>query len=239
VVESIVPWLSRNASCWSAVELRNLGNREVSAEVEGHRSSGALVPLEGSVGIQVRLKPGAHAQYKVQLPEESSGAWVRVRERVPAPGLSPVLAVSGSTECLAGDELMTTVREVVWPTRDPWFSGEVRPGDDGVIALINAGESAVRVWGCYSRGVMFSVPTEERPGEEMTRVCSEVIEEMVPPFGSREFALARGGNSWFSLRVEGTAVVLQMLRPAGTKVQVYRVDSSITFGAEAGKGVSK
>ena len=34
VVESIVPWLDYNSSCWPAVELKNLGNREVAAEVE-------------------------------------------------------------------------------------------------------------------------------------------------------------------------------------------------------------
>ncbi|HSR08925.1 MAG TPA: hypothetical protein VLM42_17410, partial [Bryobacteraceae bacterium] len=138
VVESIVPSLDFNSQCWSAVQLQNLGNREVAAEVEAHKSTGALAPLVGHTGIQVQLSAGEHAEYKLQLPEESTGAWVRVRETIPSPQLSPVLAVSGVTECLAGsNELRTTVRDVAMPVRNPWFSGDVNHGDDGIVALIN------------------------------------------------------------------------------------------------------
>ncbi len=229
-VESIVPWLDHNSSCWSAVELQNLGSREVSAEVEAHKSSGALTPLVGPSGIEVRLSAGEHAEYK--LPEDTAGAWVRVREKVPSPDLSPVLAVSGVTECLAADELHSTVRDVVWPTRNPWFSGSVSHGDDGIIALVNTSEQPARASGCYSSGVFYSVPHGDRPATGMTPVCSDTIQEMVPPFGSRQFPVARGGNSHFSLTTHGDAIVLQMLRPAGTSVKVYKVDSAITFGEE-------
>lgn len=231
VVESIVPWLAGNASCWSAVELRNLGDREVAAEVEAHKSSGALVPLAGHSGIQVRLSAGDRAEYKLQLPKETSGAWVRVREKIPSPQFSPVLAVSGATECLDADELDTTVREVAWPVRNPWFNGDVRGADDGMVALINASERQARVWGCYSSGVLYSVPGGGRAGE-LTPVCSETIDELVPPFGSRQFPVLRGGNSHFSLATRGDAIVMQMLRPAGNSVRVYRVDSTIVFGEE-------
>jgi len=231
VVESIVPWLAGNSSCWSAVELENLGDREVAAEVEAHKSSGALVPLVGHTGIQVRLSAGGRAEYRLELRKETSGAWVRVREKIPSPLLSPVLAVSGATECLAADELDTTVRDVAWPVRNPWFNGDVSQGDDGMVALINASERPARVWGCYSNGVLYSVPGEGRPGE-LTPLCSETIDELVPPFGSRQFAVVRGGNSHFALTTRGDAIVLQMLRPAGTGARVYRVDSTITFGEE-------
>ena len=232
-VESIVPWLAYNSSCWSAVELQNLGNREVAAEVEAHKSTGALAPLVGHNGIQLRLGPGEHAEYKLQLPEDTTGAWVRVRETVPAQPLSPVLAVSGATECLNANELHATARDVVWPTRNPWYSGDVNDGDDGLIALINTSETPVRVSACYSFGVMYSVPHGDRPSAELTPVCSETIEEMVPPFGSRQYAVVRGGNSHFWLTTRGDAIVLQMLRPSGTSVKVYKVDSTITFGQEA------
>jgi hypothetical protein len=231
VVESIVPWLAYNSSCWSAVQLQNLGNREVAVEVEAHKSSGALAALLGTSGIQVRLSAGEHAEYKLQRhqEDEATGAWVRVRETIPTPQLSPVLAVSGATECLAADELHTTFREVAWPVRNPWFSGDVSQGDDGIIALINTSERPARVSGCYSSGVLYSI----RPAPELTPVCSEWIEELIPPFGSRQFPVARGANSHFSLTTRGEAVVLQMLRPAGTSVRLYRVDSTITFGKEA------
>ena len=230
IVESIVPWLAYNSSCWSAVEVQNLGSREVAAEVEAHKSSGALVPLAGRSGIEVRLSAGEHAKYKLQLTEETSGAWVRVRETVPEPQLSPVLAVSGATECLADDELQTTVREVAWPTENPWFSGEVSQGDDRVIALINTSERPARVSGCYSSGVLYSVPHDGQPAGDLTPVCSETIQELVPPFGSRQFPVSRGGNSRLSLTARGDAIVLQMLRPASASRKLYRVDSTVTFG---------
>jgi hypothetical protein len=232
VVESILPWMAWNSSCWSAVELQNLGDREVAAEVEAHKSSGALAPLAGSNGIQVRLRAGEHAEYKLQLADETTGAWVRVREKIPSSQLSPVLAVSGATECLAANELHRTVRDVAWATRNPWYFGDVTEGDNGVVALINTSEGPASVWACYSFGVMYSVPHNDRPVAERTPVCSETIEEMVPPFGSRQFPVVRGGNSHFSLRTRGDAIVLQMLRPASTSVKVYQVDSTIKFGEE-------
>jgi hypothetical protein len=239
VVESIVPWLAYSSSCWSAVEVQNLGNREVAAEVEAHRSNGALAPLVGRSGIQVHLSAGERAAYKLQLSEETSGAWVRVRETVPSAQLSPVLAVSGETECLSGDELHTTVRDVAWPMHNPWFSGDVGKSDDGIVALINVSEHPARVGGCYSSGVLVSVPHDDRPAE-LTTVCSETIDELVPPFGSRQFPVARAGNSHFSLTARGDAIVLQMLRPAGSNSQLFKVDSTITFGEQVpdGKGPS-
>jgi hypothetical protein len=233
-MESIVPSLDTNSSCWSAIRLQNLGDREVSAEVEAHKSSGALAPLVGHSGIQVHLKAGEHAEYKLELPEDTTGAWVRVREKIPSPQLSAVLAVSGATECLASDQLATTVRDLVWPTRNPWFSGDVSDSDDGIIALINTSEHPAQVSGCYSSGVLYSVPPKGKPTPDLTPVCSETIQELVPPFGSRQFpVVARGGNSHFSLATQGDAIVLQMLRPAARSVKAYRVDSSITFGKEA------
>lgn len=232
IVESVVPSLDYNSSCSSAVELQNLGNREVAAEVEAHKSSGALAPLVGHSGIQVRLSAGEHAEFRLDLQEETIGAWVLVREKVPLPQLSPVLAVSGTTECVNGDELHTTGRDVAWPFRNPWFSAGVSPGDDGIIALINTSEHAVRVWGCYWSGVLYSAPADDRPPPELTPVCSGTIQELVPPFGSRRFPVTRGGNSHFSLGTRGDMIVLQMLRPAAARVRAYRVDSTITFGKD-------
>lgn len=232
IVESIVPWLAYNSSCSSSVELQNLGTREVAVEVEAHKSSGALAPFAGHTGIQVRLSAGERAVYKLQLTEETTGAWVRVRETIPSSLLSPVLAVAGVTECLTADELHSTVREVAWPSGSPWFSGDVSQRDDGIIALINTTERTVRVSGCYSSGVLYSVPHNDRPAADLTLLCSESIQELIPPFGSRQFPVARGGNSHFSLTTWGDAIVLQMLRPSDTSVKVYRVDSTITFGQE-------
>jgi hypothetical protein len=39
----------------------------------------------------------------------------------------------------------------------------------------------------------------------------------------------RDGNSHFSLKTEGNAIVLQMLRPLATGVKIYTVDSTIKF----------
>lgn len=232
VVESVVPWLAHNSSCWSAVVVENLGDREVAAEVEAHKSSGALTPFAAHAGINVRLAAGQRAEFKPLLEEDSTGAWVRVREVVDLPQQSPVLAVSGATECLYKDELGTTVREVAWPSANPWFSGDVSNGDDGILAIINASERPARVSICYSSGILYSVPRNDRPTPELTALCSKTIRELIPPFGSRQFPVARDGNSHCKLTTLGDSIVLQMLRPAGTSVKVYRVDSTITFGKE-------
>ena len=63
VIESIVPWLAFNSSCSSVVLVQNLGSRQVAAEVEAHKSSGALTPLAGRSGIEVRLAPGERGEY--------------------------------------------------------------------------------------------------------------------------------------------------------------------------------
>lgn len=57
-MESIVPALAYGRRCSSAVDLRNLGDRAVVVEVEGHGASGALVSLAGSTGNTVRLAAG-------------------------------------------------------------------------------------------------------------------------------------------------------------------------------------
>jgi hypothetical protein len=228
IVESVIPGMDNNSSCSSVVSLQNLGSREIDAEVETHKNTGALASLVGHSGIQVHLGAGEQAEFKLQLPEEATGAWVRVREKIPAPTLSPVLAVSGTTECLATNALQTTIHEVAWPVRNPSFSADVSPADDGVISFINTSERPARVWGCYSSGVLYSVPHGE--GTVLTPLCSETIEELVPPFGSRRFPVARRANSHFSLITRGDAIVLQMLRPSQTGVKTYRVDSTITFG---------
>jgi len=232
VMESIIPWLAFNSSCSSAVQVQNLGSREVVADVEAHKSSGALAPLVGRTGIEVRLAPGERGEYKLELPDDTASAWVRVREHIPAPQMAPVLAVSGATECLAGNELHTTTRDVVWPARNPWYSGDVTENDDGLVAMINVSEHPALVRACYSFGVLYSVPNPKRPASELTPVCSDDVQEMVPPFGTRQFPVARGGNSHFVLTTRGEAIVLQMLRPTGAKVKVYKVDATIKFGEE-------
>ena len=232
VVQSVIPSLAASSSCWSVVEVQNLGTREVAAEVEAHTSSGALASFVAHRGIQIRLRAGEHAEFRFQPSGEINGAWVRIRETVPVPELSPVLALSAATECLVAGELHSTLRDSAWPTRNPWYSGDVRPDDDGVLAITNTSERPAPVRGCYASGVFFSVPDGDRPAGELTTVCSEIVDEVVPPFGSRQFPVSRGGNLRFSLATEGDAIVLQMLRPAGANIKAYRVDSSITFGKE-------
>jgi len=226
-----VPWLVHNSSCSSALEITNLGDREVAAEVEAHKSSGALLPLAGDRPIPQLLKPGAHAKFGVQSVEEMADVWVRVREQIPSPELSPVLAIRGITECIVAGELRTTSRDVARPTANPWFTGPVNQGDNRILALINASERPAHAIGCYSAGVMVSVPRNDR-ASPLTPVCSETLDEWIPPNASRQFPVSRDGNSDFSLSARGDAIVLQMLRPASATVRTYRVESTIVFGKE-------
>jgi hypothetical protein len=154
-----------------------------------------------------------------------------VRETLAAAPFSPVVTVSGSTECVAGNELRTVAREVAFPMRNPWFEGDVSelPGD--LLALVNTSAQAATASLCYSAAAFYSVP-DGRRGGELTPVCTASFAVQVPPFSARQFPVEREGNSHFSLRTRGAAIVLQMLKPQGVHVKVYAVDSSIHFGAE-------
>jgi hypothetical protein len=231
VVESVLPALSYGPACSSMVELRNLGDRPVAAEVEGHRESGALVALAGFGGTTVRLGPHERGTYKLDIGEETLDAWVKVRERIPAPELSPVIAVGGSTECRAGNQLRSAGRAVAYPARNPWFTGDVAAMPANRISMINTSERAARVWACYSAGVLYSVPGN-RTGPDLQPVCTASLDALIPPFGAREFAVSRNGSTHLSLKTEGSSIVLEMLRPLGASLRLYTVDSTIQFGSE-------
>ena len=229
--ESVLPSLAYGPSCSSTVVLRNLADTPVDVELEAHRSSGALVPLAGLAGRVVHLAPGAQGSYQLQIQEEESGAWIQVRERAAARA-APVVAVSGTTECRQGNQLRTAARQVAYPTRDPWFAGDVTELRGSVISLINVSAGAVRASLCYAAGTLFSVPGETAASRQLQPLCSAAFDVQVPPFGTREFPVERQGNSYFSLKTRGDSIVLQMLRPANEGVRIYTVDSTIRFGGE-------
>jgi hypothetical protein len=233
-VESIVPALAYGATCSSALELRNLGEKPAAVEVEGHRASGALVGLAGQAGITIHLGAGERGSYKLEIQEETGGAWVKVRERVR--GAGPVVAVGAVTECVVANQLRTVRREVAFATRNPWYSSEAAEAQGSLVSLINTSEHAAKAAVCYSSGGLFSVPGGSRPSAGLQPVCSTAFEVQIPPFGSREFPAERDGSSHFSLKTEGEAIVLEMLRPVEIDVKVYAVDSTIKFGGEVPGG---
>jgi len=223
-VESVLPALAYGPSCWSSLNLHNLGDRVVIVEVEAHRASGALVPLVGHPGVVFSLTPGEQVSHRLEIQEETGDAWLKVREQVPSQRLWPVVAVSGTSECAIDNQLRTTGREVAYPTRNPWFSDEVSEIPGNVISFVNTSERAAKASLCYSAGNLYSVP-----GRTFAPICSQSFEIQIPPFGARQFPVMRDGNSHFSLKTEGNAIVLQMLRPLATGVKIYTVDSTIKF----------
>jgi hypothetical protein len=225
VVESVVPALAYGARCSSTVELQNLSDRPVVVDVEPHRASGALVAITGHPEITIRLSARERSSYKLEIEEE--------------PGLSPVVAVSGATECVIGDQLRSAGREVVYPTESPWFSGDVTDLPGGLLSLINTSEHAAKASACYSSGGLFSTPTAARPTADLKPICTTAFEVQIPPFGAREFPVARSGSSHFSLKTQGAAIVLEMLRPVEGSVKMYKVDSTIQFGSEVPAGPGK
>jgi hypothetical protein len=230
-IESVLPALAYGPKCSSTLELHNLSERPVILEVEGHRSGGALVPLIGHASLTIRLNAAERVNYKLQLDEETSGAWAKVREIVPSPRLTPVIAVSGTTECVIGDQLRSTAREPAYPVRNPWFAGNVSDIPSEEILVINTSERPATARLCYSAGNLYSVPSETRP-PQLTQLCSSEATVQIAPFGTRQFPVQRDHNSYFSLKTEGNGIVLQMLRPLDDIVRLYKVDSTITFGHE-------
>ena len=231
IVESIIPALAFGPQCSSVLDLRNLSDRGVMVDVEGHRASGALVSLAGRSGTTIRMAAHEHGNYKLEISEQTNGAWARIREHIPAAGLSPALAVSAATECVVANQLRTVTRDVAFPMRNPWFSSDVAELNEGLISLINTAESPVQASLCYSSGSHYSLPNA-RGGADWKPICATAFDVQIPPFGSREFPVSRGGSSHLQLKTAGESIVLELLRPLEEHIRVYVVDSSIRFSEE-------
>jgi hypothetical protein len=231
VLESIIPGLAYGPACSSVVEISNVGSRSADTVLEAHRASGALVSA-GGAGTNLHLAPGERKSFRLEIDEETTGAWLKVRERIGSPGEPPVIAAHGVTECVDGNRLRTVGRDAVFPQRNPWFAEDVDALRGSVIALINTDARPVTVSGCYSAGNLYSNPVGTRDPPGLSPICSETFEVEVPPFGSREFPVERGGNRWFGLKTHGVSVVLQMLRPVPSVIRMFTVDSTIKFGGE-------
>ncbi|MGA7414328.1 MAG: hypothetical protein WBW33_27915 [Bryobacteraceae bacterium] len=238
VFQTVVPALPYTTSCRSRVVLMNTSDTPVKIEVEGHAETGALVPLSGHAS-RTWLGPDEQIEYRLQLEGQSEGAWVKVREYLPAGQDSPAIAIRPASECVVGNELRSTTRQVAFPMRSPWFSGSVAELHEASIWLVNVSAVPVHASACYSSGSYYIIPSgsareqEARPPRPAT-ICSISEQVQVAPFASRQFPVERDGNSHFSLHTEGAAIVLQALRPIDIGVHVYAVDSSITFLSEDG-----
>jgi hypothetical protein len=237
VFQSVVPALPFTSSFRSRIVMLNTGDTPVKVEVEGHAETSALVSLSGQAS-RTWLLPGEQVEYRLQLEGESEGAWFKVREYIPAGRDSPALAIRPASECVVGNELLSTTRQVAFPMRNPWFSGSVADLHGASIWIVNVSDRPVHASACYSSGSYYIIPsgsTRERgaPPQPAT-ICSTSEQVQIPPFASRQFPVERDGNSHFSLHTEGPAIVLQALRPIDIDVHVYTVDSSITFSSEGG-----
>ncbi len=229
-VESVLPSLAYGSSCWSSLNLQNLGNRPVTVEIQSHRASGALVPLVDHPQETVQVRSGERARYRLEIEGETGSAWVKVRELVPAPELSPVIAVSGTTECTIGNQLRTADREVTYPTRNPWLDADVRDMPGNLISLVNTSEHAARASLCYSSGDLYSDPGQRV--SQLTPICSHSAEVQIAPFSARQFPIERESSTHFSMKTRGESIVLQMLHPVESSVKLYSVDSTIRFESE-------
>jgi hypothetical protein len=232
MVTSIIPSLDYGPSCWSSLTLTNLGDRVVTVEVEAHREGGGLIGLVALTPSVLHLSPGEQSTHRLEIADESGQGWLKVREHIPAPKLSPAIAVSAVSECTIHDRLITTPRQLSYPTHNPWFAGDIGEMQGNVISLVNTSEREARAALCYSAGNLYSVPTEGHPAPELSLVCSNSFDVQIPPYAARQFPVEREGSSHFSIKAQGEAIVLQMLRPVESGVKVYTVDSSITFGSE-------
>ena len=228
VLESVLPALAYGEGCSSAIELQNLSDREAVVEVEGHRESGALVGVAGLAGTAVRLGPRQRANYRLEIAEQTRTAWAKVRERSP-PGASPAVAVSGTSECIAGNQVRSVRRDVVIPQTNPWFESDAAAVAGGMVSLINTSAASAVARVCYSSGNLYSMPAYGQRAGEFAPICNLEFTVQIPPFGSREFALERDGSTHFTMHTIGRSIVLEMLRPVDPNVRIYRVDSTIRF----------
>jgi hypothetical protein len=233
VADSVLPSLTYSHACSTTIEMRNLGERAVDARVEPHRESGSLVALVEQPGLDVHLSVGEQKVFRLQLPEATENAWAEVHEFVPNRGLSPVLAVTGQTTCLVGEQVRSAVREVAQVLRNPWFDGDFGEMAGARITVVNTSGTVAIVSGCYSGGTLIANPNVPG-GATLKPLCSYRFREQIPPFSARSFATVRDGSSHFSLHAAGTGIALQLSRLLDAGTHLYRVDSSINFGGNFG-----
>lgn len=228
-VESVLPSLDYGNTCWSSITLQNLSDRAVTALVEAHRASGALVPLVNLAQSPVTVEPGGRATYRLDITGDNGNAWVKIRERIPSPDLSAAIAVSGTSDCVVDNHLLSTGREVAFPTRNPWFSSDVDEMHGNLVSLVNVSERPALASLCYSSGNLYSLPGRTPAASELKPICTNAFDVQIPPFGARQFPVEYENSVHFSMKTQGEAIVLQMLRPLHSGVKVYSVDSTIKF----------
>lgn len=156
--------------------------------------------------------------------------WVLVREGLAEGVESPRLAVSGRTECLVEERLVTVPQVVAYPVKDPWVAFELEETAGRVAMVLNVSGEAARARVCYGKGTAVSVPNAQGTGATMSGVCAEERVLLIPPYGMASVAVEAGGNSQFSLEGRGEALVLRVLVPAKAGMRTYTVDSTIQFG---------
>jgi len=182
--------------------------------------------------MTLHLSAGESVAHRLEIDDESGQGWLKVRERIPSPKLSPVIAVAGLSECTVDNQLRSTPRQLSYPTRNPWFSGDIEEMQGNMISVVNTSERAAQASLCYSAGNLYSVPTAGHPSPELTLVCSKAFDVLIPPYASRQFPVQRDESTHFGIKTQGEAIVLQMLRPVAAGVKVYTVDSTVKFGGE-------
>ena len=235
VIVSVLSPMAYGPTCWSNVELQNLGMTEVAVNVEGHKGSGALVALVGASSVSLKVAPAQKSTLRLQVSgEESLEGWVRVTETIPVAAQGPAIAVSGETECLANDKLTTVPQTVAFPTRNPWLTADVKDIERRVVMVLNASGEAATAKACYSNGSTVSRPRENGTIGEPMPVCTEELLMLIPPFGTTTVPVEREGNSQFSIETRGESLVLRVLMPQRQGIKAYTVDSTVTFGQPVG-----
>lgn len=225
---SILLPLSYGERCWSSVALQNLRDQAADVEVEAHDGSGALVALEGGPTIPLHLAAGQKASLRLQVDgQESAEAWIKVTERGTSASAGAGIAVSGSSECTAQDQLTTVPGAIAFPSRNPWLEGDVEELQGKFVLVLNAGATAAAVGVCYSNGSRVELPG--RRGGEARPVCRSMRSIHLPPYALELLPVERDGSSNLTVRTAGAELVLQVLKPRPGKTRLFTVDSSIVF----------
>jgi hypothetical protein len=227
---SILLPLSYGERCWSSVVLQNLRDQTVDVDVEAHDGSGALVALEGAPTLPMHLEAGQKTSLRLQVDgQESAEAWIKVTERGKGASAGAGVAVSGSSECRAQDQLTTVPGAVAFPSRNPWLEGDVEELQGKFVLVLNASATAAAVSVCYSNGSQVEMPARRSGEGEARPVCRTMRSIHLPPYALELLPVERDGSSNLTVRTAGAALVLQVLKPRPGKTRQFTVDSSIVF----------
>jgi hypothetical protein len=146
--------------------------------------------------------------------------------------MSPALAISGVTECISSNKMLSAERRVAYPIANAWLSGTSETFAGEIVLAVNLSETPATEHVCGASTGYYELPVGSDGRSRLHPICGIEFEVQIAPFNAPRFPIEGPPGSKFLLETQGAQMVLQVLKPLNVSVQLYSVDSRIRFDEE-------